>query len=114
MPKLFQITRPDEMATLKLDGKGCASMQYTVVNVSKRAIDARALLLSIPQTKPPNGPVEKGTIICRVPGPNEDMYLGYLPDVAFSKTGPAARVSLTEFYHTINYIVPDIISRCHL
>jgi hypothetical protein len=56
-----------------------------------------------------NGPVEKGTIICRVPGQNVDMYLGYLPDVAFSKTEPAAGVSLKEFYHTINYIVPNII-----
>ena len=61
-----------------------------------------------------NGPIEKGTIICRIPGPDVDMELGYFPDVAFSKTGPGPGVSVTEFYHTINYVIPDIISSCHL
>lgn len=61
-----------------------------------------------------NGAIEKGTVICRVPGPDVDMYLGVLPDVAFSNGGPAAGVLLSEFYYTIDYVVPDIVSRCHL
>ena len=61
-----------------------------------------------------NGPVEKDTIICRVPGPDTDVNLGYFPDVAFGSRGPAAGVSVAEFYHTINYVVPDIVSKYHL
>ena len=62
MAKLFQITRPDGMSTVKLDIQGHATVQYTVKNVSARTIDGRALLLSISQTKPPDGPVEKGWV----------------------------------------------------
>jgi len=61
--KNFQINRPDGMSTLKLDSRGSASVQYTVKNVSARAIDGRAALVSLPQTTPPtSGAVEKGWV----------------------------------------------------
>jgi beta-lactam-binding protein with PASTA domain len=62
MAKLFQITSPGGISTLKLDSRGSASLQYTVKNVSSRTIDGRAVLTSIPQTKPPSGAVEKGWV----------------------------------------------------
>jgi PASTA domain len=62
MAKLFQVNLPDGMSSLKLDSQGRATVQYTVKNVSARAIDGRAILISIPQSKPPSGPVEKGWV----------------------------------------------------
>jgi beta-lactam-binding protein with PASTA domain len=61
MTKLFQITRPEGMATAKLDSQGNASIQYTVTNVSAREIDGRAVLVSV-QPKGPDGAVEKGLV----------------------------------------------------
>ena len=62
MPKLFQITLPDGMSSVKLDSQGRANVQYTVKNVSQRPLDARAVLISLPPTKPPGGIVEKGWV----------------------------------------------------
>lgn len=59
MAKLFQITLPDGMSNVKLNSQGNATVQYTVKNVSARPIDGRAVLVSLPQTKPPSGVVEK-------------------------------------------------------
>jgi len=64
MAKLFQITLPDGMSELQLDSQGRATVQYTVKNVSARPIDARAVLVALPQGGPPdpNHPVQKGWI----------------------------------------------------
>jgi len=64
MAKLFQITLPDGMSELKLDSQGRATVQYSVQNVSARPIDARAILVALPQSNPPdsNHPVQKGWI----------------------------------------------------
>lgn len=61
-----------------------------------------------------NGPVEKDTILCRVPGPDMDMYFSYLPDIAFSQAGPAPGTSLTNFYYTIDFITSGIVAACGL
>jgi hypothetical protein len=58
MAKLFQITRPDGMSTVKLDSQGRATVQYTVKNISARPIDGRAVLISV-QPRPPDGVAEK-------------------------------------------------------
>jgi beta-lactam-binding protein with PASTA domain len=62
MAKLFQVTLPSGMSSVKLDSQGRATVQYTVKNVSARPIDGRAVLISLPQTKPPSGPFEKGWV----------------------------------------------------
>ncbi len=64
MAKLFQITLPDGMSELKLDSQGRATLQYNVANKSARPIDARAVLVPLPQSNPPdpNHPVSKGWI----------------------------------------------------
>ncbi len=62
MAKLFQITLPSGLSNVKLDSQGRATVQYTVKNVSARPIDGRAVLISLPQTKPPSGCVEKGWV----------------------------------------------------
>ena len=62
MAKLFQITLPDGMSSVKLDSQGRANVQYTVKNMSQRPLDARAVLISLPPTKPPSGIVEKGWV----------------------------------------------------
>jgi hypothetical protein len=62
MAKLFQITLPEGMSSVKLDSQGRANVQYTVKNVSQRPLDARAVLISLPPTKPPSGIVEKGWV----------------------------------------------------
>jgi len=62
MPRLFQINLPQGLSSVKLDSQGRATVQYTVKNVSARALDGRAVLISLPQTKPPGGPVEKGWV----------------------------------------------------
>ena len=71
MAKLFQITRPDGMSTIKLDSEGQATVQYTVKNVSARVIDGRAVLVSL-SPKPPDGPVEKGWV--KVEGKAEKRF----------------------------------------
>jgi len=64
MAKLFQITLPDGMSELNLDSQGRATAQYAIVNKSARSIDARAVLVALPQSNPPdpNHPVNKGWI----------------------------------------------------
>jgi hypothetical protein len=47
------------MSTIKLDSKGSATCQITVKNVSRAAIDGRAVLVSLPIARPPAGAVEK-------------------------------------------------------
>jgi PASTA domain len=62
MAKLFQVNLPDGLSNVKLDSQGRATVQYTVKNVSARSIDGRAVLISLPQVRPPSGPVEKGWV----------------------------------------------------
>ena len=62
MAKLFQVTLPSGLSSVKLDSQGRATVQYTVKNVSARPIDGRAVLVSLPQTKPSSGCVEKGWV----------------------------------------------------
>lgn len=62
MAKLFQVTLPNGISSVKLDSQGRATVQYTVKNVSARPIDGRAVLISLPQIKPPGGPAEKGWV----------------------------------------------------
>jgi beta-lactam-binding protein with PASTA domain len=50
------------MSTIKLDSKGCATCQITVKNVSRSTIDGRAILVSLPITRPPAGAVEKSWV----------------------------------------------------
>jgi hypothetical protein len=50
------------MSTIKLDSKGCATCQITVKNVSRAALDGRAVLISLPITRPPSGAVEKNWV----------------------------------------------------
>ena len=59
MAKLFQVTLPEGVSSVKLDSQGRATVQYTVKNVSQRSLDGRAVLVSLPETKPPDGVVEK-------------------------------------------------------
>src|SRR6267143_3088301 len=62
MSNLFRVNLPDGMSSVKLDSQGRATVQYTVKNVSARPIDGRAVLISLPQVKPPSGAVEKGWV----------------------------------------------------
>jgi beta-lactam-binding protein with PASTA domain len=62
MANLFQVNVPDGVSMLKLDSTRSARTQVTVKNVSARPIDGRAVLISLPQVKPPSGPVEKGWV----------------------------------------------------
>jgi hypothetical protein len=62
MAQLFRVSLPDGLSTVKLDSQGRGTVQYTVKNLSARAIDGRALLISLPQTKPASGAVEKGWV----------------------------------------------------
>ena len=62
MAKLFNVNLPDGVSSVKLDSQGRGTVQYTVKNVSSRAIDGRGVLISLPQVKPPSGPVEKGWV----------------------------------------------------
>jgi PASTA domain len=49
MAKLFQITLPEGLSTLNLDSQGRGTVHYSVKNVSARPIDARAVLVCLPQ-----------------------------------------------------------------
>ncbi len=62
MAQLFRVSLPDGLSTVKLDSQGRGTVQYTVKNLSARAIDGRALLISLPQTRPASGAVEKGWV----------------------------------------------------
>ena len=60
--RYFTVTAPQGMSTIKLDSKGCATCQITVKNVSRTALDGRAVLVSLPITRPPSGAVEKNWV----------------------------------------------------
>jgi len=62
MAKLFQVTLPEGVSSVKLDSQLRATIPYTAKNVSARALDGRAVLISLPQTKPPSGVVENGWV----------------------------------------------------
>src|SRR5216684_5446600 len=62
MAIFFNVDLPSGMSSVKLDSQGRATVQYTVKNVSQRSLDGRAVLVSLPETKPPNGVVEKGWV----------------------------------------------------
>ena len=62
MAKLFNVNLPDGMSSIKLDSQGRATVQYTVKYVSQRSLDGRAVLISLPQTRPASGVVEKGWV----------------------------------------------------
>ena len=81
MPKLFEIHLPEGMSTVKLDSQGRATVQYSVKNVSAREIDGRAVLVSIPVTQPPGGPVERGWV--KVDG-KTDRHFGINKEETFS------------------------------
>jgi len=59
MAKLFNVNLPDGVSSVKLDSQGRGTVQYTVKNVSSRAIDGRGVLISLPQVKPPSDPSKK-------------------------------------------------------
>jgi beta-lactam-binding protein with PASTA domain len=83
MARLFDIKPPEGMSNVKLDSQGRATVQFTVTNVSAREIDGRAILVSLPQTKPPSGPVEKGWVT--IDG-NKDRHFGVTKDVTTTFT----------------------------
>src|SRR5262245_11690819 len=56
--KNFQIDLPAGMTAVKVDSKGCATVQYTVKNVSGSTKDGRAVLSSLPRSSGQKGPVE--------------------------------------------------------
>src|SRR5262249_50749674 len=60
------------MSTIKLDSKGNATCQITVKNVSRATIDGRAILVSLPITRPPAGVVEKNWI--KIEGPSDRHF----------------------------------------
>jgi beta-lactam-binding protein with PASTA domain len=60
--RYFALTVPQGLSNIKLDSKGCATCQITVKNVSRATIDGRALLVSLPITRPPAGVVEKNWV----------------------------------------------------
>ena len=62
MARLFQVNLPMGLSSVKLDSQGRATVQYVVKNVSARPLDGRALLISLPQVRPPKGPVEQGWV----------------------------------------------------
>ena len=62
MARLFQVTLPEGMSSVKLDSQGRASVQCTAKNVSAAPIDGRAVLVSLPPTNPPSGAVQKGWV----------------------------------------------------
>src|SRR5262249_40238879 len=60
--KNFQIDLPAGLSAVKLDSKGCATVQYTVKNVSGSAKDGRAVLSSLPGSSDQKGPVENNYV----------------------------------------------------
>ena len=56
MARYFEIGA--STAKVKLDSQGRGTVQYRVKNVSAAPIDGRALLISLPVTNPPSGPVQ--------------------------------------------------------
>jgi len=72
MAKLFQITLPQGMSSVKLDSQRRALVQFTVKNVSAAAIDGRGVLVSLPRTTPPSGAVENNWV--KIDGPQERHF----------------------------------------
>ncbi len=62
MANYFQVTNALGMSNVKLDSQGRASVQFTAKNVSAAPIDGRAVLVSLPPTKPASGAVQKGWV----------------------------------------------------
>lgn len=63
MAKLFDISIPEGASTLKLDSQGRGSVHYTVKSVTATPIDARAVLIPVPNAPAdPNHPVAKGWV----------------------------------------------------
>lgn len=61
--KYFTVTAPQGISNIKLDSKGSATCQITVKNVSRAAIDGRAVLVSLPPaTKASPGVVENSWV----------------------------------------------------
>lgn len=81
MAKLFVVNLPDGMSNVKLDSQGKATVQYSVKNVSQRALDGRAVLISLPQLRPADGVVEKGWV--KVDG-NTDRHFAVNSEEAFT------------------------------
>src|SRR6516162_5502122 len=79
--RYFTVTVPQGLSTLKLDIKGNATCQITVKNVSSLAIDGRAILTSLPVSRPPAGAVEKGWV--RLEGA-ADRHFDVDQDMVFS------------------------------
>ena len=72
MAKYFLVTIPEGASTIRLDSQGRASVQYTAKNVSAAHIDGRAVLVSVPQTSPPSGVVQKGWV--KIDGPEQRNF----------------------------------------
>jgi hypothetical protein len=70
--RYFTVTVPQGLSDIKLDSKGGATCQLTVKNISKAAIDGRAILVSLPITRPPAGVVEKSWV--RIDGPTDRHF----------------------------------------
>lgn len=63
MARYFQIgSTGTKDNKVNLDSQGRGSVQYTVKNVTGAPVDGRAVLVSVPVTKPPAGPVENGWV----------------------------------------------------
>jgi beta-lactam-binding protein with PASTA domain len=70
--RYFTVIVSQGTSTIKLDSKGCATCQITVKNVSRAAIDGRAILVSLPITRPPAGVVEKNWV--KIDGPTDRHF----------------------------------------
>jgi beta-lactam-binding protein with PASTA domain len=63
MAKLFDISIPEGASNLKLDSQGRGSVHYTVKSLTRAPIDARGVLIPVPNAPAdPNHPVTKGWV----------------------------------------------------
>jgi beta-lactam-binding protein with PASTA domain len=63
MAKLFDISIPEGASNLKLDSQGRGSVHYTVKSLTRTPIDARTVLIPVPNAQAdPNHPVAKGWV----------------------------------------------------
>jgi len=73
MAKLFDISIPEGASNLKLDSQGRGSVHYTVKSLTRTPIDARAVLIPMPNAQAdPNHPVTKGWV--RIDGKAERHF----------------------------------------
>jgi hypothetical protein len=70
--RYFTVSAPEGMSMIRLDSRGCASCQITVKNVSRTALDGRAMLVSLPVARPPAGAVEKSWV--KIDGPTDRHF----------------------------------------